>query len=120
MKLDRQFGMSALATQSQYTPVVQAIKATRATWVMSSLDAPGIVKLRKEAAAQGANGVKVWVCVQACYSPAFITDGGSAVEDQYDYLSFLPIEDRGSTRCSTRSFATTRTPTAAAAAKSCS
>lgn len=96
VKLDKEFGISALATQSQYTPVVQAIKATRATWVMSSLDAPGIAKMRKEAVAQGADGVKVWACVQACYSSGFIALGGPAVEGQYASLGFLPFEDRGS------------------------
>jgi Periplasmic binding protein len=96
VKLDKQFGMSALATQSQYTPVVQAIKATGATWVMSSLDAPGNVKLRKEALAQGADGVKVWTCVQACYGSAFIKDGGPAAEGEYVSLGFLPFEVQGS------------------------
>jgi ABC-type branched-subunit amino acid transport system substrate-binding protein len=96
VKLDKEFGMSALATQSQYTPVVQAIKAANATWAISGLDAPSIVKLRKEAVAQGVNTVKVWACVQACYSPGFISQGGSAVEGEYAYLAFLPLEDRGS------------------------
>lgn len=95
VKLDKQFGMSALATQSQYTPVVEAIKAAKATWVISGLDAPGVVKLRKEAAVQGVNTVKVWACVQACYSPAFLSQAGSASEGQYVWLSFLPFEDRG-------------------------
>lgn len=93
---DKEFGMSALATQSQFTPVIQAIKTTKANFVITSLDAPGNVKLRKEAAAQGATGVKVWTCVQACYSPDFISDGGAAVEGEYAYISFLPIEDAGS------------------------
>jgi Periplasmic binding protein len=96
VKLDKQFGMSALATQSQYTPVVEAIKAAKATWVISGLDSPSVVKLRKEAAVQGVNTVKVWACVQACYSPAFLTQAGSAGEGQYVYLSFLPFEDQGS------------------------
>jgi hypothetical protein len=95
VKVDKQFGMSALATQSQYTPVVQAIKAANATWVISGLDSPSIVKLRKEAVVQGVNTVKVWACVQACYGPGFITQGGSAVEGEYAYLSFLPLEDAG-------------------------
>ena len=98
VELDRQFGMSALATQSQYTPVVQAIKASGATWVMSSLDAAGVVKLRKEALAQGADGVKVWTCVQACYGRAFVEDGGPAAEGEYVSLGFLPFEVQGSNK----------------------
>jgi hypothetical protein len=95
VKVDKQFGVSALATQSQYTPVVEAIKSADATWVISGLDAPSIEKLRKEAGAQGVDGVKVWICVQACYSSSFIAQGGSAVEGQYAWLSFLPFEDHG-------------------------
>jgi ABC-type branched-subunit amino acid transport system substrate-binding protein len=95
VKLDKQFGISALATQSQYTPVVQAIKAVGANWVINSSDAPSNVKLRKEAAAQGVTGVKVWACVQACYSPQFIALAGAAAEGQYAWLSFLPLEYRG-------------------------
>jgi Periplasmic binding protein len=96
VKVDKQFGVSDLSTQSQYTPVVEAIKAAKSTWVISGLDSPGVVKLRKEAAAQGVNTVKVWACVQACYTPAFLTQAGSAAEGQYVYLSFLPFEDQGS------------------------
>jgi hypothetical protein len=93
---DKEFGMSALATQSQYTPVVQAIKAAKATWAISALDAPGMVKMRKEALAQGVSTVKVWVCVSACYTRGFIADGGQAVENQYAYVSYLPFEAKGS------------------------
>jgi hypothetical protein len=96
VKRDKEFGMSALATQSQYTPIIQAIKAAKSTWVMSALDSASLVKMRKEALAQGVNTVKVWTCVAACYSRTFITDGGPAVEDQYVYLSYLPFEDQGS------------------------
>jgi hypothetical protein len=95
VRRDREFGMSALATQSQYTPVVQAIKAATSTMVVSGLDSPGIVKLRREAAVQGVSTVKVWGCVLACYVPDFIGQGGPAVEGQYAWLAFLPFEDQG-------------------------
>lgn len=93
---DKEFGMSALATQSMYTPVVQAIKTAKSTYVISALDSASIVKLRKEARAQGVSTVKVWACVVACYVPGFIADGGPAVEEQYAYLSYLPFEAKGS------------------------
>jgi hypothetical protein len=96
VKVDKQFGVSALAMQSQYTPVVEAIKTAKATWVISGLDSPGVVKLRKEAVVQGVDTVKVWACVQACYTPEFLAQAGSAAEGQYVWLSFLPFEDKGS------------------------
>jgi hypothetical protein len=95
VKRDKQVGMSALATQSMYTPVVQAIKAAKSTYVLSALDSASIVKLRKEAFAQGVDTVKVWACVVACYVPGFIAEGGPAVEGQYAYLAYLPFEAKG-------------------------
>jgi hypothetical protein len=95
VKLDSELGMSGLATQSQYTPIAQAIKRTKSNWVIAGLDLAGLVKMRKEALAQGANAVKVWACLLSCYAPAFITQGGSAVEGQYAWLQFLPFEDKG-------------------------
>jgi ABC-type branched-subunit amino acid transport system substrate-binding protein len=96
VKQDAEFGESGLATQSQYTPIAQAIKAHNATWVMNGLDFSGTLKMRKEAALQGVNSVKVWACTLQCYAPNFIKQGGAAVEGQYSWLQFLPFEDQGS------------------------
>ena len=96
VKQDAQFGMSGLATQSQYTPLAQSVKSHNSTWVMNGLDFAGTVKMRKEMAAQGVSSVKVWACSLQCYAPNFITDGGPAVDKQYAWLQFLPFEDKGS------------------------
>ena len=96
VKKEAEFGASGLWTQSQYTPVVQAIKSNNSTWVMNGLDYAGTVKMRKEAQAQGVNSVKVWACSLQCYAPNFITQGGPAVDKQYAWLQFLPFEDKGS------------------------
>lgn len=95
VKADATFGASGLWTQSQYTPVVQAIKSNKATYVQNGLDYAGTLKLRKEAKAQGVSGVKVWACSLQCYNPNFIKEGKDAVADQYAWLQFLPFEDRG-------------------------
>jgi hypothetical protein len=95
IKADSVFGMSGLATQSQYAPIAQAIKDAKSTWVISGLDLAGVVKLRKEAVAQGVSTVKVWSCLLSCYAPAFIAQGGAAVEGQYAWLQFLPSEAKG-------------------------
>ncbi len=95
VKLDKEFGRSGLATQSQYTDIMQAIKANKSTWAMNGLDFAGTVKMRKEAAAQGVNTVKVWACSLQCYAPGFISQGGPAVEGQYAWLQILPFEDKG-------------------------
>jgi hypothetical protein len=92
---DAQVGISALATQSGYTPVVQTIKNKKSTYVRDGADYVSTVFLRKEAQVQGVNTVKVWDCSLQCYDPKLIATGGSAVENQYAWLSFLPFEDKG-------------------------
>jgi ABC-type branched-subunit amino acid transport system substrate-binding protein len=96
VKEDATFGASGLWTQSQYTPVAQAMKSNNATFVMNGLDFAGTLKMRKEAQAQGVTSVKAWACTLQCYNPNFIKEGGSAVEGQYVFMQFLPFEDRGS------------------------
>ena len=39
--------------------------------------------------------MKVWDCSLQCYDQRLISTGGSAVEDHYAWLSFLPFEDKG-------------------------
>jgi len=95
IRKDAEFGVSALATQSAYTPYVQALKTLKSTFARDGSDYNSNVFLRKEAAAQGVSTVKVWDCSLQCYDPRFISAGGSAVEGQYTWLSFLPFEDRG-------------------------
>jgi hypothetical protein len=96
IKADATFGASGLWTQSQYTPVVAAIKSHNATWVMNGLDYAGTLKMRKEALAQGVSSVKIWACSLQCYNPNFVKEGGAAVEGQYSWLQLLPFEDKGS------------------------
>jgi hypothetical protein len=90
---DAELGMSALAIQSDYAGVVQAIKEHDATFVRNSLDYTGNVMMRKEAQAQGVSSVKVWDCSLQCYDSRFISEGGTAVEGHYVWLQFLPLED---------------------------
>ena len=50
VKMDAEFGASAFFTQSQYTPIIQSIKAHKSTWVMNGLDYSGTMAMRKELA----------------------------------------------------------------------
>ena len=95
IKEDAEFGASAGDTQSNYTPYVQAIKSHNSTYARDGLDYVSTVFFRKEAQVQGVNTVKVWDCSLQCYDQKLIATGGSAVEDQYAWLSFLPFEDQG-------------------------
>jgi hypothetical protein len=92
---DKQFGVSSLTPQSGYTPYTQAIKDAKATFVRDGSDYVSYVQLRKESQLQGVSGVKVWDCSLQCYDARFISTGGSAVEGNYVWMSFLPFEDKG-------------------------
>jgi hypothetical protein len=96
IKKDAELGASGLDTQSAYTPIVQTIKNDNSTYARNGLDYKGTVFSRKEAQIQGVTSVKVWDCSVQCYDQRLITEGGSAVEDQYTWLTFLPFEDKGS------------------------
>jgi Periplasmic binding protein len=95
IKEDAEFGVSALSTQPAYTPYVQSIKTHKSTYARDGADYVSYVFFRKEAQVQGVDTVKVWDCSLQCYDSRFISTGGSAVEDQYVWLSFLPFEDKG-------------------------
>jgi ABC-type branched-subunit amino acid transport system substrate-binding protein len=95
VKQDAEYGISGIATQSQYGSIIQAIKSHQATWVMNGADYSGTLKMRNEAAQQGVNSVKVWACSLQCYAPNFVKQGGANVEGQYSWLQFLPFEDKG-------------------------
>jgi Periplasmic binding protein len=84
---------SALATQSDYTPVAQSMKDKGSTYAESISDYKSSVQLRKEAKVQGVNSVKVWGCALQCYDAKFLSEGGADVEGQYSSLFFVPFEE---------------------------
>jgi hypothetical protein len=90
---DAEFGISGLATQADYTPLVAAIKQHNSNYARNGLDYSGTVLERKEAQAQGVTSVKIWDCSVQCYDKRLITTGGSATENQYVWLNILPMED---------------------------
>ena len=93
--LDAEFGASGLSVQSAYTPFIQAMKQHKSTYARNGLDYKGTVFTRKEAQVQGVDTVKVWDCSVQCYDKRLLSEGGSAVEDQYVWLNVLPFEDKG-------------------------
>jgi hypothetical protein len=95
IKEDQQFGVSSLSPQSAYTPYTTAIKSHNATYARDGSDYVSNVFFRKEAQVQGVTTVKVWDCSLQCYDARFLSTGGSAVENHYVWLSFLPFEDKG-------------------------
>ena len=90
---DDEILVSGLATQAEYTPVVQSIKQNNSTYVANYVDYRAMVLLRKEAAVQAVDSVLVWDCTLACYDQSFIDEGGQDVEDTYVTVTFVPFEE---------------------------
>jgi hypothetical protein len=93
IKQDEEFDISGAAPQSAFTPVVQAAKQAGSTYVHLGLAYSSEVEIRKEAQLQGLTSVKVWDCSIQCYDQKFIQEGGSAVEGQYLYTTFVPFAE---------------------------
>jgi hypothetical protein len=87
------FKISGLATQSEYTPVAQAIKQHNSTYAQSISDYKSSVQMRKESKVQGVSSIKVWDCSLTCYDAKFLSEGGADVEGQYAALFFVPFEE---------------------------
>lgn len=94
IKADVDADVSARAPQSVYTPIVQQMKSAGSTYARSGLGFSSTVSLRKEASLQGLDSVKVWDCSLQCYNQSLISEGGTAVENQYVYTAFLPFEEK--------------------------
>lgn len=88
-----QASLSLGAIRPQFTPAVQQISSSGANYVFARVPFP---PLRQEAAAQGANGVKVWDCELPCYDPKVIASGEPDIEGNYVRLTFLPFNETAS------------------------
>jgi len=84
--------VSGRAEQSTFTTYVQAMKASGDNFFYGGSNDVAMTKMRKEAAAQGFNDVKVWSCSLACYTENFKT-GGTAVDGTYVWTQFIPFEE---------------------------
>jgi hypothetical protein len=96
-KSDRDFDLSSLATQAEFTPVAQEIKDQSSNYAQSTGPFNTTVALRKEAKLQGVDTVEVWDCSTQCYDPQLIEQGGADVEGQFAdtlYLPFFNAADR--------------------------
>jgi ABC-type branched-subunit amino acid transport system substrate-binding protein len=84
--------VSGRSEQSAYTVDVQAAKAGNANWIYDGSNDVAMIKMRKEAAAQGLTTVKYWTCSIACYTENFKAEG-AAVDGTYVTLNYLPFEE---------------------------
>jgi ABC-type branched-subunit amino acid transport system substrate-binding protein len=80
--------------QAAFTPRVQALKASGATYVYNGSNDVAMMKMQKEAAAQGVDmSSVVWACTLACYTRNFQENAGPTGEGTYMWMQFLPFEE---------------------------
>ncbi len=102
IKQDATFDVSGRAPQSAYTPFVQAMKDSGATYGRSGLNDAGVIALRKEAKLQGVNTVKVWDCSVQCYDKDMVSSANAAdTEGQYVWIAFVPFEEASTNKMMT-------------------
>jgi hypothetical protein len=95
---DTTMGVSALAQQSAFTPVIQAMKSADSNYAYAIGTVNGMISLRSEAQLQGVTDPDdVWVCTSACYDKT-MHDQADVMDKTYVPLQFLPFEEAKSNK----------------------
>jgi ABC-type branched-subunit amino acid transport system substrate-binding protein len=104
IKSDSSWNVTANSPQSQYTPIIQAMKNDTSNYGLSLQAVTGVVAERQEAQLQGLTDPNiVWQCTLACYLDDAVTKAGDVMNGEYMALSFLPF-DEGSANPMTKNF----------------
>jgi ABC-type branched-subunit amino acid transport system substrate-binding protein len=104
IKQDSQWNVTANSPQSQYTPIIQAMKNDSSNYGLSLQAVTGVVSERQEAQLQGLTDPKiVWQCTLACYEDDAVKKAGDVMNGEYMALAFLPF-DEGSANPMTKNF----------------
>lgn len=95
---DSTTGLSALAQQTAFTPVIQEMKSADSNYAYAIGTVNGMISLRSEAQIQGVTdpGI-VWVCSAACYDKT-MHDQAGVMDKTYVPLQFLPFEEAPSNK----------------------
>ena len=91
IKQDATFDKSARATQSDYTPVVQAMKDSGSTYARHGGNDAQNLSMLKESKIQGVNTIKVWDCSLQCYDKDILA--APEAEGMYVWTNFVPFEE---------------------------
>ncbi|MFS3128688.1 ABC transporter substrate-binding protein [Nocardioides sp. Bht2] len=92
MAIDQMIGVKSPDTSAQYTPRAASLKAKKSEFVFWGAPFPGLIQMRQEAAAQGVDSVKHWVCT-SCYDPAFVEAAGAVGTGTVVPVPHLPFEE---------------------------
>jgi ABC-type branched-subunit amino acid transport system substrate-binding protein len=104
IKADSSWNVTANSPQSQFTPIIQAMKNDNSNYGLSLQAVTGVVSERQEAQLQGFNDPKtMWECTLACYQDDSVIKAGDVMNGEYMALAFLPF-DEGSANPMTKNF----------------
>jgi ABC-type branched-subunit amino acid transport system substrate-binding protein len=98
IKADQSPTASGRDPQSVYTPVVNKMKTDNSNYGFNGLAYSNVIEFRQEAQLQGLTDPKIiWACTTACYDKKYLT-GGSAVDNTYIPMAFLPFDETSSNK----------------------
>lgn len=90
---DLESGARGTDTQSHFTPMTTAMKEAGSEFVYSVPSFQSFLSLHEEAMIQGVDTVELWMCSSTCYDPAFLEQGGDAVNGVSVQISTIPYEE---------------------------
>ena len=94
IKADHEWKITGGAPQSEYTPIIQQMKADNSNFGLSLQAVTGVISERQEAQLQGLTDSNiVWQCTLACYFDDSFIKAGDAVNGEYMALTFLPFDE---------------------------
>jgi ABC-type branched-subunit amino acid transport system substrate-binding protein len=104
IKADSSWNVTANQPQSQFTPIIQAMKNDNSNYGLSLQAVTGVISERQEAQLQGLTDPNiVWQCTLACYYDDGFMKAGDVMNGEYMSLTFLPF-DEGSANPMTKNF----------------
>jgi hypothetical protein len=89
------YAVSAASPQSALTPIIQAAKNAKSTFVYNEVTSGTIIQLRNEAQLQGLTSVKYWVCHIGCYDNKVLAAAPQQYEGIYSEMNMLPFYTEG-------------------------
>jgi hypothetical protein len=97
IEADEEVGVSAVAPQSAYTPIIQQMKQHDSNFAYPVTTSGGTIQMMSEAKLQGLSDPKlVWTCSTACYDKA--VKESADTDGLYVQMNFMPFEDASSNK----------------------
>lgn len=87
--------IASTAPQSAMTPIIQAAKQSKSTFIYNQGTSSTMIQLRREAQLQGLTSVKHWYCHIGCYDNKVLASAPAQYEGIYSEMNMLPFYSEG-------------------------